>query len=111
MAEHWFLAPGETQTFTAPAGGVVHGTPYLIGGIVTIATVDAAVGVKFTGYIGPGVVIGPKATGAWTEAQKINWDDTAKKFTTGAGTLVGVAYEAAASGDATGKVRLDGVTR
>jgi len=111
MAEHWYVAPGEVLTFTAPSGGVVHGTPYLIGAIVAIATVDAAEGVKFEGYVGPGRVNGPKATGAWTEGQKINWDNTAKKFTTGAGTLVGIAAQAAASGDTTGQVRLDGVTR
>lgn len=106
-----YVEPGEVLPFTAPAGGVVSGTPYLIGSVLVVATVTAAAGEKFSGYVGVGVVTGPKATGAWTEGQKINWDNTAKVFTTGAGTLVGFAAAAAASGDTSGPVRLDGVVR
>lgn len=106
-----YVQPAEIVTFTAPAGGVVSGTVYKIGGYIGVATVDAAAGVKFSFYIGPGAVTGPKATGAWTEGVKIYWDDTAKNFTTTVGTNVvaGGAIAAAASGDTTGVVKLDGI--
>lgn len=108
-----YVEPGEVLPFTAPSGGVVSGSCYLIGALLVVATVTANQGDKFSAYIGPGVVSGPKATGAWTEGAKIYWDNTAKNFTTTVSTnvLVGVAAAAAASGDTTGNVRLDGVAR
>jgi predicted RecA/RadA family phage recombinase len=51
-----------------------------------------------------------KASGAITEGAKVYWDNTAKNVTTTStsNTLIGAAIEAAASGDATVKVRLNG---
>ena len=51
-----------------------------------------------------------KATGALTQGQKVYWDNTAKKVTGTAtsNTLIGAAVRAAASGDATARVRLSG---
>jgi predicted RecA/RadA family phage recombinase len=108
-----YVQPGEVLTYTAPAGGVVSGTLYLIGALVVVATVDAAATEKFAAFVGPGVVMAPKATGAWTEGAKLYWDNTAKNVTTvlTANTLIGVAAQAQASGDTTGAVRLDGVAR
>jgi len=55
---------GALRTFTAPAGGVVAGTAVLIGATVVIPRETAAVGVLFTGFVGPGVVTGlPKVAG------------------------------------------------
>lgn len=108
-----YVKPGEVVTRTAPVGGVVSGTAYLIGSLLVVATVTAAAGELFEGLT-HGVVTLPKATGeAWTEGAKVYWDNTAKKITTTASgnTLVGVADAAAASSDTTGNVRLDGVAR
>jgi predicted RecA/RadA family phage recombinase len=104
-----YVEPGEVLQLTAPGGGVVAGSFYTIGGLFVVATVTAAAGAKFSAYVGEGVVEGPKDGNVWTECVKISWDGT--KFTTGAGTLVGVAALPAAAGDAKGFVRLDGVTR
>ena len=104
-----YVQPGEVLPFTAPAGGVVSGGFYTIGAHLVVATVDAAAGQKFSAYIGPGVVEGPKDGNIWSEGVKISWDGT--KFTSGAGTLVGTAAAPAGTGDSKGKVRLDGVAR
>lgn len=47
---------------------------------------------------------------AWTQGQKIYWDNTAKEATStvGANTLIGVAVLAAVNPSAVGRVRLNG---
>lgn len=108
-----FLQPGNKLDLTAPSGGVVSGTVYLIGTLLVVAQGTAAQGETFTGMV-EGVFTLPKATGqAWTEGAKVYWDNTAKNFTTTStsNTLAGVAAAAAGSSDTTGSVRLDGVTR
>jgi predicted RecA/RadA family phage recombinase len=109
-----YVAPGEKLPLTAPAGGVVSGQAYLIGTLVVVAEVTAAAGAAFTGLV-RGVVTHAKAAGAWTEGAKLYFDNAtgAKNFTTVStgNTLVGVAAKAAASGDASGTLLLDGVTR
>lgn len=109
-----YVQPGEVAAFTAPVGGVVSGSVYKIGDLVGVATVDAAAGAKFSFYVGPGVISGPKASAqAWAEGVKVYWDNTAKNFTTTltGNTLVGVAWLPAGTNDTTGQVRLDGVAR
>lgn len=108
-----FVKPGEVVTRTAPGGGVVSGTAYLIGSLLVVATVSAAENELFEG-LAIGVVTLPKATSqSWTEGAKLYWDDSAKKVTTtsGGNTLIGCADAAAGSADTTGDVRLDGVVR
>lgn len=108
-----FVKKGEIVTRTAPGGGVLSGTAYLIGSLLVVATVDADAADSFEGLV-TGVVTLPKPTGqAWTEGLKLYWDDSAKKITStsGGNTLVGVADAAAASADTEGDVRLDGVAR
>jgi predicted RecA/RadA family phage recombinase len=108
-----YVGPGEVLELTAPSGGVVAGTAYLIGSLVVVATVTAAEGAKFSA-LAQGVVTHAKVSAqAWTEGAKIYWDNTAKNFTTTASgnTLAGVAAAAAANPTATGTIRLDGVAR
>jgi predicted RecA/RadA family phage recombinase len=110
-----YVQPGEVLQLTAPSGGVVSGTPYLIGSLVSIALVTAAETVPYSAMV-TGTATVPKATGggsAWTEGVKLYWDDSAKKFTktSGGNTLSGVAVAAAADGATTGVIRLDGVAR
>lgn len=105
-----FVQPGETLDLTAPTGGVVSGTGYLIGVMFVIAAITVAEGATFTG-VTEGVFTLPKATGAaWTEGAAVYWDNTNKVVTTTASgnTKIGVAIAAAASGDTSGKVRLNG---
>jgi predicted RecA/RadA family phage recombinase len=90
-----YKQPGTVLTLTAPTGGVVSGTAYLIGTLVVIATKTVAETLPFEALV-VGVVDVPKAVEeGWTEGLKIYWDDTAKEFTAtvGANTLVGVAVQ------------------
>jgi predicted RecA/RadA family phage recombinase len=112
--QNW-VQEGKVMTFTAPSGGVVSGTAYLIGSLLVIATITAAQTEPFTGITRGVVTYAKPGSQAWTEGAKIYWDNSAKNFTTtsSGNTLVGVAAEAvgAGAGETTGKVRLDGVAR
>ena len=107
-----FIQPGKVMTFTAPSGGVVSGTAYLIGGLLVVAAVTAAAGATFTGSA-VGVFTLPKASGAWTEGAVLYWDNTAKNVTTTSTANFRIGCAAAvggqASGDTAGAVRLDGI--
>jgi predicted RecA/RadA family phage recombinase len=108
-----YSQPGEVVTLTAPTGGVVSGTAYLIGSLIVVALITVAETLSFTGQVA-GVVTHAKVSAqAWTEGAKVYWDDTAKNFTTtsSGNTLAGVAAAVAANPSATGKIRLDGVAR
>lgn len=88
-----FTQRGESLELTAPGGGVVKGTAYLIGSLLVVAEVSADAAAKFSA-LAKGVVDLPKpADETWTEGVKVYWDDTAKNITTvsGGNTLVGVA--------------------
>lgn len=105
------IKPGNVLTFTAPAGGVVSGTAYLIGTLLVVATNDADAGDEFEGDRA-GVFDLPKTAGqAWTEGALVYWDNTAKSLTTTAtgNTLVGCAARAQLAGDTTGRVLLTGI--
>lgn len=102
-----FFEQGDSVPFTAPSGGVVTGEPYLIGSLLVVAAQSKAQGLIFQGYT-QGVFLGEKVpTQAFTEGQKIYWDNSARKFTSVVGSpanaLVGcsVAAIAAAVGLAT----------
>lgn len=102
---------GENVDITAPyavsAGGGV-----LVGALFGVAIVDIANGAVGT-ISTEGVYTLAKATGAGTDGAqgaKAYWDNTAKKVTGAASgnTLVGCFMAAAATGDATATVRLNG---
>ncbi|MGF7163491.1 putative RecA/RadA family phage recombinase [Rhodoligotrophos appendicifer] len=104
-----FVQPGETLTLTAPSGGVVSGSAYLIGSLLVIALISAAETELFQGKP-RGVWVLPKTNAqAWAEGVKVYWDNTNKVVTTTAtdNTLVGFAVEAAANPSATGVVWLN----
>ena len=104
-----FIQKGNTITLTAPAGGVTSGGGVLVGSLFGIAAGDAVenAGVEVQTC---GVFELPKATGAITQGAKVYWNNTNKNVTTTASgnTLIGAATVAAASGDATVIVRLNG---
>jgi len=104
------VQPGEVWTVAAPAT-VLSGAAALIGTIVGVAMKDIT-----SGVVGPFAMTGvhtlAKATGiAWTVGILLYWDNSAKNVTTTttSNTRLGVAWVAAASGDTTGQVRLNGV--
>ena len=81
------------MTLTAPTGGVVSGTPYLIGVTVVVATETVAEALPFVGIVCGCVDVPKEAEEGWTEGLKVYWDDTAKEFTASSSgnTLAGVA--------------------
>jgi predicted RecA/RadA family phage recombinase len=104
-----YIQPGENLTLTAPYA-VTPGDGLLVGSIFGVASDTAASGAEVIAVV-TGVFTLAKTTGAaWTVGQVLYWDDTGKKVTHTASTnkLIGVAVKAAASGDTTGTLRLNG---
>ena len=104
-----YVQPGNTVTVVAPVA-VTSGDGLLVGALfgVAIATADINANVEI---VTEGVVDLPKAAVAAAQGAKVYWDNSAKTVTTTAtgNTLVGCALVAAAVGDATIRVRLNGV--
>ena len=101
---------GTTMTFTAPTGGVVSGTPVLIGGLLVIPEATVAQTLPFAGAA-VGTFSLAKATGnAWTEGQTLYWDSANSNFVVAQSATarrMGSAAATALSGDTTGQVRLN----
>lgn len=106
-----FIQRGETLTLTAPYA-VSSGAGALVGSIFGVAATDVASGEEGEFQVA-GVFDLTRETGASTgfsQGALIYWDNTNKRITKTVGTnkLIGVAVKAAADGDATGHVRLNG---
>lgn len=107
-----FVQEGDVLEFTAPSGGVTAGTGVKIGDLLVIPLDTVAQTLKFRGRR-TGVVSHAKAgSQAWTEGAQVNWDDSAKVFTTvtTGKYRAGVALAAVGSGagETTGIVVLHG---
>jgi predicted RecA/RadA family phage recombinase len=106
-----FIQRGETLTLTAPYA-VNSGGGALVGSIFGVAATDVASGEDCEFQVA-GVFDLVRETGAstgWSQGALIYWDNTNKRVTktSTSNKLVGVAVQAAADGDATGRVRLNG---
>lgn len=73
-----FVNEGRVVTMTAPAGGVVGGTPVKIGALVLIPMDTVAAGNKFQGRT-EGVYLLPVATGL-TAGALVKWDSATGKL-------------------------------
>lgn len=106
-----FKQPGDVVELAAPSGGVVTGIPELIGGLFLVPLVTAAATVRAS-FQAVGVwTLAKTSAQAWTEGQKIFWDDGNSRCDSDStvGPLIGVAVAVAANPTATGVVRLNGV--
>lgn len=106
-----YVQDGTTLPLIAPYD-VASGAGFLVGAIFAVACAAALSGAPVEGKT-KGVFDLARVTGAstdWTAGTRLYWDNTAKVITkTASGnTLIGVALTAAAIGDATGRVRLNG---
>jgi len=106
-----FIQRGETLTLTAPYA-VSSGGGALVGSIFGVAVTDVASGEDGEFQVA-GVFDLVRETGAstgWSQGALIYWDNTNKRVTktSTSNKLIGVAVRAAADGDATGRVRLNG---
>jgi len=106
-----YLQHGDTLDFTAPSGGVVSGSPVIIGGQLVVPAVTAAEGAVFAAKTTG--VFSLKAEGAvsgqaWAEGDTLYWDNTNKQFTkTSSGnTKRGHAVAAKLTADVVGSVKL-----
>lgn len=104
------VSEGNVIPLTAPSGGVVSGTPKLIGTLLVIPLITVAATESFSGAT-KGVFDVPKTAGAaWTEGAALYWDVADGEFTTdadsGTNLLKGYAAAAAGSADTTGRVLL-----
>lgn len=104
-----FIQNGDIITLIAPTGGVASGEAFIVGSLFGVAAYAAAEGIEVETQL-VGVFDLPKAAGAIAQGARVYFDTTAKKVTGTAGSnkLVGAAIVAAATGDATARVRLDG---
>jgi predicted RecA/RadA family phage recombinase len=105
-----YQQPGVIMPLAAPYDRL-SGQGALVGAIFGVATVDVLSGVT-ANFLIKGVTTLAKATGAaWTQGALIYWDNAAKNCTTTstANTRIGYAAVAAASGDTTGVVALNGI--
>lgn len=106
-----YVQPGDTMTFTAPYA-VASGAGFLVGAIFAVALNAAASGAPVEGRVN-GVWTLPKATGeSWVAyTTKLYWDNTNKRLTSTASgnSYVGIAVQSQASGDTTGRAKLNGV--
>ncbi len=102
-----YVQRGEALNYTAGAD-IKSGDFVLIGALGGVAKTDIANGKSGAVHV-KGVFSVAKASGAVTQGAKLYWNSTNSNLTTTASgnTFVGVAAEAAASGDATVKVLLN----
>ena len=106
-----FIQRGETLTLTAPYA-VSSGGGALVGSIFGVAATDVASGEDGEFQVA-GVFDLVRETGAstgWSQGALIYWDNANKRVTktSTSNKLIGVAVRAAADGDTTGRVRLNG---
>ena len=102
-----FVQQGDNIDGLIAPRNLASGEGSLVGSLFSVASNATLSGATFVG-VTRGVFDLPKATGAITQGAKVYWDNTAFNVTTTAGgnTLIGVATQAAASGDATARVKL-----
>ena len=103
-----FVQEGSALNYTASGADVASGDFVLIGSLGGIAKSDIADGKTGAVHI-RGVFSVAKASGTVTQGQKLYWSSTNSNLTTTASgnTFVGIASEAAASGDASVKILLN----
>lgn len=103
-----YVQEGKTLDYTPSGADVASGEFVVIGVIGGVAKSAIADGKTGAVHI-CGVFSVAKASGAVTQGAKLYWNSSNSNLTTTASgnTLVGVAAEAAASGDATAKLLLN----
>jgi predicted RecA/RadA family phage recombinase len=104
-----YLQSGQRLQITAPTGGFTAGACYKTGDSLGVAETTVA-GSEEGILLTEGVFTLPKAAVAFTQGNRVWWDDSAKAMTTvtGGNTLAGIATTTVASGVTTAPVRLNG---
>ena len=100
-----FIQPGGTVTLTAPSD-VSSGAGLLVGSLFGVASGDAASGADVEAVTEGVFDLAKTSAQAWSQGDKVYWDDTNKECTTVAAgnVLIGVAMADAANPTDTGRV-------
>ena len=106
-----FKGEGEIVTLTAPYTRTA-GQGAQVGGIFGIAVADVASAAEGAFALEGVYDIAKTSAQAWTQGEKVYWDDTNKRADNDStvSMLIGVARAAAANPSATGEVRLNGTS-
>ncbi|MEY9184644.1 DUF2190 family protein [Bradyrhizobium sp. USDA 313] len=106
-----YIQPGKMVTATAPVGGTVSGTAYLIGSLFGVAATSQAAG-EDVEIATVGVFELPKvAAQAWAAPfAAVYWDNAAKNVTNVAAgnTKIGINMKAQGAADTVARIRLNG---
>lgn len=102
-----YVQPGKFLTLVAPRA-LDSGEGFKVGSQFAVATSDSLISVDVEGLTEGVVSLTKLSAQAWTQGEKIYWDDTNHWCTSvsTAGILIGVATEIAANPSATGIVKL-----
>jgi predicted RecA/RadA family phage recombinase len=107
-----YRGPGDKLTHTAPGGGVVQGTGYVIGAEFVVANETKAAGLPLVGSM-VGLWLLPHQNGeAITAGARAWWDAgtaTVRNASAAGRFLIGTCPEAVGAADARAMVRLDGI--
>jgi predicted RecA/RadA family phage recombinase len=106
-----YIQPGDVMTLTAPAGGVVAGTPVLIGTLFVVPATTVAAGLPFDGHAaGVHTLAKTASEGALVEHQPVYWDVANARFSIDhtVGLPIGSMAAAALTADTSASVRLNG---
>jgi len=100
-----FIQTGNTITLAAPYA-VSSGNGLLVGSIFGVASSDVANGADVEATVTGVFVLAKTSAQAWSQGDKVYWDDTAKECTAVAAgnVLIGVAVSDAADPSSTGRV-------
>jgi predicted RecA/RadA family phage recombinase len=100
-----FIQPGGTVTLTAPSD-VSSGAGLLVGSLFGVASGDAASGADVEAVTEGVFDLAKTSAQAWSQGDKVYWDDTNKECTAVAAgnVLIGVAMADAANPTDTGRV-------
>ncbi|WP_136419966.1 capsid cement protein [Herbaspirillum sp. ST 5-3] len=103
-----FIKEGCVVTLTAPYD-VASGAGFLVGAIFAVASYAAVSGAAVEGCREGVFTLAKTSAQAWTQGQKIYWDDANKRCDSDStvGMLIGTAHIAAANPSATGEVILN----
>lgn len=103
-----YVQDGETLTLAAPYD-VLSGAGFQVGAIFAVAVNDTLSGANVEGVTEGVFILKKTSAQAWTQGQKIYWDNTNKRCDSDGtvGILIGAATAAAANPSATGYVVLN----
>lgn len=103
-----FVQEGEVIDVTVSGSAVASGDVVLVGSLVGVAQISAAVGEVCSVALEGVYTVPKKSTDTFNQGDKLYWDNSAKNVTTttSGNTFAGFAWIAGGNGDTTTQLRL-----